>query len=371
MEIQVGKFREMLELAKPAVARKSTIKSLQYILLKEGQAVATDLETMIILEVREADITTLIPYKDVIKMLQFTPGRERLRIDAKDNKISLSWEDGSATFSTEDPETFPPVPEFTPEVEGILDTDTLIPALSSVLPYVASETSRPVLSGVTLILGDPVEVAAGDGFRMADKVLPLSYPKHIVTIIPSGSVNALNHLWKKSPRMPPPSDELLPVIMAKKEATVAHDGKQGLRFQFEKNITAIIKLVSGQPPDWLKLIPKEEPSLQVQLMAADLELAVRRVIELARDDKGRVRIAFGENKATVSVKNSGQEIKSSLDTLNIKGKARNIAIDGDYLLGYLKGKQGVVTVSMTVDGAPISFLAQNEPRVLIMPMLGK
>jgi len=368
MDIQVARFRETLELLKPAVARKSNIKSLEHILLKDGQAIATNLETMVVTAMPEADLTTLVPYKDVAKVLQFTLGGEMLNIKVKSGKLSLSWADGSANFPVEDHKTFPDVPEFVPDTEESLDTDILIPALVSVLPYAATDTSRPVLAGVTLILGNPVEVAAGDGVRMADRVLPLSFPKNIITIVPSSSVAVLKHLWEKTPRTPPPSDELIPVLMSKKYARVAHDGKQGLRFQFDKNTTAIIKLVSGNPPDWLKLIPKEEPILQVRVLAQDIELAVRRVMGVALDEKGIVRISFSDDMATLSAKADGHEVESSFKTVESKGAPNKVALHASYLLQYLTGKQGLVTISWTGKNAPVAFHSLNDPRVLIMPM---
>jgi len=371
MEIQVARFRAMLDLLRPAVARKSKIESLQSVLLKDGQAIATNLETMVVIEMPEANLTSLVPFMDVAKVLQFTPGGELLQIKSKPGKLLLSWADGSASFPVKDSGTFPNVPEFVPEAEESLDIDALIPALVSVLPYVATGSDRPVLNGVTLILGDPIEVAAGDGYRMADQVLPLSFPKNAVTILPSSSVAVLKHLREKTPRKPPPAEELMPILMAKQHAMVAHDGKLGLRFQFENNTAAIIHLVEGKPPDWLKLVPKGEPILQVHLLPEDLEVAVRRVMGVAQDGSGIVRIAFKDDKATVSAKSDGQKVESSFKTMDSNGAPNRFAINVSYLLRYLSGKQGIVTISWTGGTSPVAFRSQNNPRVLIMPMKPK
>jgi len=368
MDIQVARFREVLDLLKPAVARKSAIKSLGYVMLKDGQAIATDLETMVMHSMPEADLTVLIPIADVTKVLQSTPGGEMLNITGKRGKLTLLWADGKATFPVEDPENFPAVPEFKAEVEGSLDTDVLIPAMVMVLPYVATEESRPVLQAVTLMLGDPVEVAAGDGYRMADKVLTLSYPKNITALIPGHSVSVLDHLWKKTPRTPPPAKDLIPVIMAKKHADVAHDGKQGLRFRFNKHTSAIVKLVDGNPPDWLKLIPKDDPILRVQVLAADLELAVRRVMGVAKEGKEMARLAFEDGKAVVSAAADGHEVETSFKTYASEGEPNKMGISVSYLLQYLRGKDGIVTISWTGGTSPVAFHSLNDPRVLIMPM---
>ncbi len=372
MEIQVSRFRETLELLKPAVARKSTIKSIEHILLKDGKAIATDLETFVVTAVPEVDLTVLIPFNDVVKVLKFTPGRELLTIKSKPGKLLLSWADGSATFPTEDPENFPEIPEFVPETEGSINTDILIPALVRVLPYAATDSQRAVLAGVTLVLGDPVKVAAGDGYRMADQVLPLSFPKEKIVILPSSSVRVLKHLWEKTPRTPPQTEALVPALLAKKNVMVGLDGKLGLRFQYDKDTTAIVKLIDGQPPDWLKLIPKGEPVLKVHLMAMELEVAVRRVAVVALDGKGIVRIAFKDDKATVSATSDGHKVESSFQTMEKAETPQKVGINVNYLLAYLTGKDGLMSLTWNGGTSPVALQSKDDPRVLIMPMnIGK
>ncbi|GAJ20704.1 unnamed protein product, partial [marine sediment metagenome] len=194
MEIQVAKLRATLGILKPAVPRKTTLDILKNVLVKEGQMVATDLESMVIINQPEADAPFLLPFEDVLKMLQYVPGNEYLQMDAKRGKLKLSWSDGSATYPTEDLEAFPPIPDFEVKDEADIDGETFIRALQSALPYTATGNDRPVLSGVTVIFGEPIEVSAGDGFRLAHIVLPLQFPGEHTTVIPSGSVRILAHL---------------------------------------------------------------------------------------------------------------------------------------------------------------------------------
>lgn len=373
MEIQVSKFRETLELLKPAVARKSTIKSIEHILLKDGKAIATDLESFVVTAVPEVDLTTLVPFNDVAKVLKFTPGRELLTIKSTSSKLSLSWANGSATFPTEDPGNFPDIPEFVPETEGSINIDILIPALARVLPYAATDSQRAVLAGVTLILGDPVRVAAGDGYRMADQVLPLSFPKDNIVILPSSSVRVLKHLWEKTPRTPPQTEALVPALLAKKQVMVGYDGKLGLRFQFDQDTTTIIiKLVDGQPPDWLKLLPKGKPVLKVHLFAPELEVAVRRVAGVALDEKGVVRLAFKDDKATVSATSDGHKVESSFQIMEKAETPQKFGLNVNYLLGYLSGKEGLISITWTGGTSPVALQSKDGPRVIIMPMnIGK
>lgn len=368
MDIQVARFREVLGLLKPVIPRKTTLPVLTHVLLKDGKAVATDMDTMVIVQVPEADIDCLIPYLDVVNMIQYIQGLEYLHIETKKGMVTLSWTDGKSTFLTKDVEDFPSLPDFVPAVEALIDIDTLIPAMTEALAFAAKEVDRPVLNGITIVMGETVAVAAGDGFQMAYKELPLSFPQESTFVVPSSSVAALKVLWEKTPRTPPTSDALIPVIMAKKEAMIALDEKRGLRFVFGDSTTAIVKLLDGSPPAWIKLIPKEDPVLQVSLMGSQLELAVRRVLKLAMEGSKAVRMQFNDGALTISAKHEGQEGESTVKVLASQGDPNKVGLNATFLLDYLKGKEGIVTISWGNDAAPIAFKHQKSPTVLIMPM---
>ena len=368
MDIQVARFRQTLELLKPVIPRKPTLPILTNVLLRDGKAMATDMETMVIVRVPEADIDCLLPYSDVVKMIQYVPGMETLHIEATDGRMKMSWSDGSSTFGTKKPADFPLMPEFVPVAEAPIDIDILIPAMYEVLAFSATETDRPVLNGVTLVMGEEIAVAAGTGFQMAYKPLPLSFPQESIVIVPQSSVAALKLLWAKTPRTPPASDSLIPILMAKKQATVALNSERGLRFVFGDETTAIVKLVDGDPPAWLKLMPKEDPVMQATVMAPDLALAVRRVLTVALEGSKIVRLEFDEGSAKISAIYGDQEAESAVRVLTLQGAPNKVGLNASFLLDYLKGKDGLVTISWVSEGTPVAFKHQKSPMVLIMPM---
>jgi len=53
LEIKVAKLKEVMELVKPVVPKKPTVKSIACICMGGGKAVATDLETMVIANLPE------------------------------------------------------------------------------------------------------------------------------------------------------------------------------------------------------------------------------------------------------------------------------------------------------------------------------
>ena len=62
LEIKVTKLKEVMDLMKPVVPRKPTVKSVACLCLGNGKAVATDLETMVIANLPEAKEPMLLPY---------------------------------------------------------------------------------------------------------------------------------------------------------------------------------------------------------------------------------------------------------------------------------------------------------------------
>lgn len=368
MEVQVAKFRDVLEIVRPAVPRKSTLPVMTHVLLGDGQVVGGDLQSAVIASLPEAQDSCLLPLEAVIKLLKYVPGTQRMTLEVKRGKLNIAWPDGDATFSAEKPEDYPPVPEIQVTAEADLAGDSLIEAISSVLPYCSTDVSRPVLNGITVVLGESTLVAAGDGFRMAYQAIPLSFPLAQTIVIPATGTRLMLHLWAKTPRTPPPSDALIPIITAKKQLAVALADGNILRVGFGAAAQVIIKLVQGSPPDWLKLIPTTPPILQARVFAPDFERAVKRVRDVAHEGKGIVRLQFSGTSMTVSSKAEGNEVKAVVPLVDSEGEPNKIAADVNYLLGYLRGKQGIVTISLTSTTAPISFQHQSSPRVIVMPM---
>ena len=369
MEIKVTKLKEVMDLMKPVVPKKPTVKSVACLSLGNGKAVATDLETMVIANLPEAKEPMLLPYSSIAEMLKYVPGNETLKVEEKSKKIYLSWNGGNASYPTEDPMDFPIMPELTVRADGLVDGDILVAAMLAALPYTATDTARPVLSGVTLVLGNPIEVAAGDGFRMSHQVLGLSFPLEEKIIVPAHGVAILEHVFAKTPRTPPATAEsLIKVVTAKRQLRVALIGDNKLRLDFGTTASVVINLILGKPPEWLALIPKGEPVLQSQIFAPQMEAAAKRVRTIAKDGSDIVRLEFADGKLKVSAKGDDQEISAVMDTLHTQGEPGRTALNQKYLLGYLSGKQGIVIFSKYTDTGPVVFEYQKSPRVLIMPM---
>ncbi len=364
MQMRVDRLREVLRLVQPAIPKKSTIPVLKNVLLRDGQAIANDLETMIILDLPEAEGECLIPHHSALELLKYVPGNELLSIEQSKKSIEFSWNGGKASYDAADPKDYPPVPEVKERARGSVDGDRLVKALMSVVDYCTTDAARPVLSGVSLSLGETIELAAGDGFRMAYQILPIAFPAEDKVIIPAHSVRVLGDLWNKIPPAVPLADSLINQVIAERQIELAL-GK-GLMARFGR-VTLFSTLIQGSAPNFTALIPKEPP-LKVRVFAPEFERAVRRCAEISGDGKGIIRLIWTENAMTVSAKSDEKGSVEAVIQVQTEGGTGKIAINAKYLLGYLKGKEGLV--SMCVKGVqdPALFRYASSPLVVMMPM---
>lgn len=371
MQVRVDRLREALTLLQPVIPRKTALPVLENILLKDGEAVATDMEVMISLSLPEIEGECLIPHHSALELLKYVPGNETLSIEQVGKKIKFSWDGGKASFDSPEPKDYPGISEVKAGVEGEVDGDSLVSALMSVVGYCSTDTSKPVLNGVNLSLGEKLIAAGADGFQLGYKELPISFPAEEQLIIPAYAVRILDDLWDKLPHDLPLEDNLISQVLSKRKITlVLEDSKKGDRQKLVARFgraTVIIKLIQGSAPDLKHLIPEDTPT-KIRLFAPDLERAVRRVKDVALDSSGIVRFTWTENAMTVAARSEKKgDIEADIP-VQTEGEPGRTAISVKYLLNYLKGREGLVVMGVRGTQEPVLFWHSTSPLVLLMPM---
>jgi len=366
MKTRVSTLRDALEFLKPVVPKKTTLPVLKNVFLGDGKVEASDLEVAVSVDIEGADGKCLVPLAPVLDLLKRVHGNELLTIEQKSKRLKLTWSEGSASFDVADPDDYPGFPEVKAEPQNRVDGDTLVPALSSMLGYCATDETRPVLSGPILFLGEKLEIAAGDGYRMAYKSLPINLiiPDRANAIIPAPAVRYLAHLWAKTPREAPSGDSIVQIVTSKRMVDLTFDTDK-LKLGFGK-VTMVIKLIQGDPPNMKQLLPKGS-SPQVKFMAMDFERAVRGVLTPARDNGNIVRLSWEKKAMSVSAKSEKMgDIETSIPVET--DEPGRIGFNVNYLLEYIKGKEGLITMATQGEKGPGLFRHSTSPLVLLMPM---
>ena len=371
MQMRVERLRETLKLLQPIVPKKTTLPVLKNVLLQDGKAIATDIDIAVALDLPGVEGKCLIPHHQVLEMLKYVPGNEMVTIEcAKETGLVLSWDGGKASYGAEDPMTFPAWPEVKEaKATGEVDGDRLIPVLKSAMQYCATEEARPVLTGVSLSFGETIEVAAGDGFRMAYYILPLPFPAQQKVIVTASFVEALADLWAKLPPAPPMADTLVGQLVSKRMINLTMDENK-LVASFG-TVTIATKLIVGSAPDFSKLIPAE-PALKVRVFAPDMERAVHRVKQIAREASGIVRFTWDDVSMMIAAESKdGGSIEAQIP-VQAEGGPGRVAVNVAYLLNYLKGKEGLISMSVNDRSSPVLFRnGPSTPLVVIMPMFAE
>lgn len=369
MQLKVKELRDAFKLLEGVVPKSTNVPVLRNILFKGGKAIAGDMETFILLDVPSADIDFLAPHKAVLELLNYVPGDETITVEAN-KELKLSWESGNASYPIAKIKDYPLIKEMKPTVQAELDGNLLIRALSDVSEYCTTDESRPLLTGVILFPGEKLDVAAGDGFRMAYQTIPVSFPIEKPVVIPRGSVSLLGSLWRRTTAHSVVGDTMVERVLSKRKielALLAEDSgdPDKLQVQFD-TVTVLSKLISGSPPNFKDLLPKEPPT-SVLLFPDDLERAIKRLKDVAKDSKGIIRLTWEKDAMTVSAQS---EEKGKIEgTLPVQASnSGKVALSMTYLLRYLKGKEGLITMGFTQVDKPVTFNHRMSPLVVLMPM---
>jgi DNA polymerase III sliding clamp (beta) subunit (PCNA family) len=370
MQIRVEKLRRALELLHPVVPRKPTVEIIKNVHLANGYLVGTDLGNFMSVEVPESEgIDILLPYRSLLELLKYVPGDLTLNIEPGAEELKLSWEGGSSTLSIDnDPKDFPGVTDRAELGSANLDGDMLVSALMEAVPYCAMEENRPVLCGVSLYLGNVMQVGASDGFRLSFKSLSQSFPVTQIANIPAESVKLLDFLWKKNPGLPADNDAgtLIGLITARRELNLALFNDM-VRFKFS-GINLMIKTIEGKPPDHLGYLGGVKEDTKAIFMAPELKLAVQRIKGIAKETSSIVKLVWSDNLMKVSAV-SGDIGEISIDVpLEVGSGSGRIALNYAQVLDYLAEKPGLVSMSISTESTPAVFHYGQYPVAALMPM---
>jgi len=225
---------------------------------------------------------------------------------------------------------------------------------------------------VCLTLQEPMEAATADGFRLAVRTLRSGFPggEGRRALVPAKAVKVLERLWKlaPSPAEAPEGTPIAELVVSRRPIAMDHDqAAELLRLRFGE-VTLMVKLVQGTFPDYHQLIPTKFTS-HVTFHAQELLRAVRQVGEVASQGADVVRLSWGEGRLTVKAR--AEEVGDVEVALEARTEGLGkIAFNVGYLTGYLKGKEGVTTLSTESPSAPGVFTHQGT-KVVVMPMFLK
>ncbi len=355
-----------------AVATRTTLPITNNVLLATDESrlklVATNLEMAISHWIgakveNEGEIT--VPARLLTEFVASLPSdRVDLNMASGSKVVELNCARFEARISGVDAKDFPPIPKVDEGINTKVEVESLRQAITQVVFAVASEESRPVLTGVDARLeSDLLTLAAADGFRLAVYKLPLSTPvdEKIEVIIPGRTLAELSRLIGDD-------EEVIDI-------TINPNKSQALFHM--KNTELVSQLVQGTFPQYSQLIPQSY-NTKVVVGVDEFLRATRTASIFARDGSGIVRLVatpgggeLAPGKITVSARS--EELGDDVGEIDatVEGEEAKIAFNGKYLtdvLGVLREPQ--VTLETTNPSSPgvIRPVGVDNYTHVVMPM---
>jgi len=346
------------------VSTKTQLPVLSNIFLKTEKGKlklqATNLETGITLWLeakieKQGEIT--IPARIFNEFVNSLP-KEKVKLEFKDKKLSVSCGSFSASFAGISADEFPPLPSLKDKKPDVVfPFSSFSPSITKVSFAAAHDEGRPVLTGVKF---EPKEeeliLAATDGYRLSVKKLKKSKIKiSSPLIIPARSLL-----------------EVLKIVGEGEEEEI------GLSFTEKGNqvifslpeAEVISRLIEGEFPEYGKIIPSSFSTKLILEKEAFLK-ALKTAAIFARDSANIVKFKIEKDGLVVSA-NSPQvgENKTKVEA-KVEGKENQIAFNCRFLLEFLAKIEGEeVIFEMTESLNPGVFRIPQDPEYLhvIMPV---
>ncbi len=355
-----------------AVAARTTLPITNNVLLATDESrlklVATNLEMAISHWIgakveEEGDIT--VPARLLTEFVSSLPSdKVDLSLPANSKTLEVTCARFEARISGVDAKDFPPIPKVSEGINTRVEVNHLRQGITQVVFAVATEESRPVLTGVDAMFeGDLLTLAAADGFRLAVYKLPLATPVSEKTevIIPGRTLAEVNRLMGDD-------EEVIDITV--------NPNKSQILFHM-KNTELVSQLVQGTFPQYSQLIPQSS-STKVVVDVAEFLRATRTASIFARDGSGIVRLVAtpgsGElttGKITISARS--EELGDDVGEIDatVEGEEAKIAFNGKYIidvLSVLREKQVVLETTNPSSPGVIRPVGVDNYTHVVMPM---
>lgn len=256
-------------------------------------------------------------------------------------------------------EEFPLIPTVNRDQVFKVSKKDLDLAVSQTVFAAATNTARPVLSGILFDLKkDSLKLVATDSYRLAEKKINLAevVDFDLQAIVPAKTIAELGKIVSKS------EVEEIEITISKNQILfVIGDTRM------------ISRLIEGKFPDYERIIPKEGKT-KITVKTDDLSLVVRRVALFARENNNNIKCSVtNDGKLTISTDETkiGEE-KAEIDGV-VEGENNKIALNSQYLLevlNFIQTDEIVIELDDKLAPAVIKIAKESEKTYMyiIMPL---
>jgi DNA polymerase-3 subunit beta len=276
------------------------------------------------------------------------PGQ--INLSAKKERLSIKTSGFSSDISGMNSSDFPKVPQSIPGKALDLSREDFYSSLSQVLFSVSVDETRPVLTGVLVIMSKTgMVLVSTDGFRLSQKKLTLKNvdSKEGKIIIPKNTLS-----------------ELLRLSNDEKSIKFLIDEKENQVMFGISDAVLSSRIIDGEFPDFERIIPKES-KISVNVDKEELLRAIKLASVFARDAANVVKLSVKKTSLEISAESS--QSGSQVTEVDAKVKSDGplpkegfeIAFNYRFLEEFLNAIEG--------EDVRIEFSQENSPGVFLDP----
>jgi DNA polymerase-3 subunit beta len=321
---------------------------------------ATNLETSIHTSVGakvEKDGEITVPSRIITDVLSNLP-KGQITIETEGEKILLKATNFDSTILGMNSSDFPAIPEKIAQKRISLKKDDLEGILNKVIFSISGDETRPVLTGVLLIINkEEITFVSTDGFRLSQKkVIGGGYDgDEIRIIIPKNSISELLRIMEDE-------NEVLFSFIKEENQVIFQIG----------DIILSSRIIQGDFPDFERIIPKTS-NVKVSLDKEEFQKAIKLASVFARESSNVVKLDVLEKTLNIlSESSQAGSQKTEIDAVIEKEiKEFTIAYNYKFIEEFLGASGGEdVKMEFSDTNAPGVFIDPSDTNYLhiIMPV---
>lgn len=351
------------------VSVRSQLPILGNILLKATKTKlnisSTNLEISVLTQIgakieEEGEIS--IPSKVISELVNNLP-KEQVTLESEKEQLKITTSGFNSKVLGMDASDFPKIPSSLAK-PLILPTKEILESLSQVIFAASTDETRPILTGVLLILdGGILILVATDGFRLSQKKIKISSQKENLDkqkiVIPKGVLAELG-------RSLDGVSEVQLEIQEKDKQVLFGLG----------DVVLSSRLLEGDYPDFEKIIPKSS-LINVRLDKEDLLRAVKLASIFARESANIVKLKLSKDSISVLAESSASGSQETKVEAKIESGGSNpesgfeISFNFRFLeelLHSIKGEEVKMEFTTNDKAAVFTDPSDSEYLHLIMPV---
>ena len=347
-------LKRSIDKVKDSMSSKATMDILKGIYFNGKTMKTTDLEVSTEVNLTDYNITVagniqIIFPKEFIDIVDKLPvGLVEIDIDEDTFKAEIKASGSKFKISCWNGEEFPSLPEVESEEIEVSSQD-LKRALEKARISVSTDSTQPALTGIQIESnGKKTYLTSTNTYKLSNVELKdLGLPEGTKLIIPEVAARQIvNHCSE---------------VETVKVVTI--DGF--IKFIFD-DVTFISRTIEGNYPNWRQVI-KNDSNTRIEVDRVNLLEAVKRVNIIARQESSVVSLKVDTNELIIESPNTTDE---GIDTVECKleGDSKQIALDANYLIDFLKVLDEDVVVLELKDSLSPLFIKEGNARFLVMPI---